>query len=378
MLAALVSLCSAAVAAPVAWAQPGEPEPEPEVEMPGDEPPPPPPPEDQPSRPDPDDPATKAAAKKLLDGGDGFLKKGDYFVKRKKLDQAKAEYERALAAYTKAHELVPNPKIFYPMAIAEEKLEKWVDEATHLRRFLADAPDADAKMRADAEKRLENAKLNLGVFTLTVVPEGAEVVIDGNVVGTAPLADPLFLAPGEYTLLITAAGHKPMEQKIAVEAGSESERTFELESAAVIVETPRPPPPPPEIPLPPKPNKLPLYAAAGLTGAFFIGATTTGILAIGKHGTFTDENADDDVREDARQSGKSLALLTDGFVLGTIVAGAVTAYYFQKVYKPRNAEYKKKLLERENQLDEYAGAPKIYVTPWVQAGAGGLVLSGEL
>ena len=83
------------------------------------------------------DPATKAAAKKLLDGGDDFLKKGDRYTKRKKLDQAKAEYERALAAYSKAYELVPNPKIFYPMAIAEEKLEKWVEVATHLRTFLA-------------------------------------------------------------------------------------------------------------------------------------------------------------------------------------------------------------------------------------------------
>ena len=97
--------------------------------MPGDEPPVPPDGDQAPTPPDGDqppappaepDPATKAAAKKLLDGGDGFLKKGDYYVKRKKADQAKAEFERALAAYTKAHELVPNPKILYPMAIAEE------------------------------------------------------------------------------------------------------------------------------------------------------------------------------------------------------------------------------------------------------------------
>jgi hypothetical protein len=386
-VAALASLCtlvSASSIASDAWAQP---DPEPEVEMPGDGPAPPPgdaPPDaGAPVEPTPE---MKAAAKKLLDGGDGFLKKGDYYTKRKKPDQAKAEYERALAAYAKAFELVPNPKIYYPMAIAEEKLEKWLEVATHLRTFLAQAPDADAKMRADAEKRLDNAKLNIGVLALAIQPEGATVAIDGNPVGTSPLAEPLFLAPGEFSLSITADGYKPMEQKVTIEAGSESERTFELESAAVIIDTPRPPPPPPEIPMPPRPSKTMLFVAGGATIAFFAGATTTGILAVGKSGTWHDDGANDAAREDARQSGKSLALLTDGLVLGTIVAGGLTAYYYQKIYKPKQAEYRKKVDEREKQLgnddfsrvDDKRGGPKVFVTPWVQAGVGGLVLTGEL
>lgn len=377
VVAALVSLCAAAGPTSIALAQP-DPDPGPDVEMPGDEPPVP----EGDAPPDPTaepDPATKAAAKKLLDGGDGFLKKGERYAKRKKADQAKAEYERALAAYTKAFELVPNPKIYYPMAIAEEKLEKWVDVATHLRRFLNQAPDADAKMRADAEARLDNAKLYIGVLKLTVAPEGAQVAIDGNPVATTPLTEPIFLAPGDYTLALSADGYKPMEQPITVEAGSESERMFELESAAVIIDTPRPPPPPPaEVPMPPRPSKVMLFVAGGATLAFFAGATTTGILAVGKNGTWKDENASDTAREDARQSGKSLALLTDGLVVGTIVAGGLTAYYYTKIYKPKQAEYKKQLEEREKRFDEYARAPKVFVTPWVQAGGGGLVLTGEL
>jgi hypothetical protein len=128
-----------------------------------------------------------------------------------------------------------------------------------------------------------------------------------------------------------------------------------------------------------------LFVAGGATLAFFAGATTTGILAVGKSGTWHDDGASDSAREDARQSGKSLALLTDGLVLGTIVAGGLTAYYYQKIYKPKQAEYRKKLDEREKQLgnDEYSRvderrAPKVFVAPWVQAGVGGLVLTGEL
>lgn len=371
VLAVLVSSTSLAIA-------------QPEPDLPGDEPPIPdvaPPPEDAPppgdAAPAEPDPAMKAAAKKLLDGGDAFLKKGDKYAKRKKTADAVAEYERALAAYQKAFELVGNPKIYFPIATAEEKLERWVAAATHYRKFLGSVSDVDPRLRADAEKRLEHAKLNLGVLGLTITPEGAQVSIDGNVVGTTPLTEPLFLAPGEYALSVTADGYKPLEQKLNIEAGSESERALELESAAVIIDTPIKPPPPPEPPPPPPaPSKLMLYASGGLTLAFIAGATTTGILAIGKHGTFKDD-PDSSSGESARKSGKNLALLTDGFVVGTVIAGSLAAYYYVKIYKPKQREYRHKLESQRNGAMVGSG-PKVLVTPWVQADGGGLVLTAPL
>jgi hypothetical protein len=361
-----------------------------EVEMPEDEPPipdvaPAPGPDDggetPPTPPPADDPATKAAARKLLDGGDAFLKKGDAYAKRKKPDKAIAEYERALAAYQKAYELVPNPKILFPIAIAEQKLERHVDSAKHFRQYLNDAGDSDPKTRADAESRLETIKLNIGVLKLEVTPEGAVVTIEGNEVGTAPLALPVFLAPGEYTLNITADGYKPLEQKLTIEAGSESERSFELESAAVIIDAPVKPPPPPEPPpAPPAPSKMMLYVAGGATLAFLAGATTTGIIAMSKQSTF-EKNPDTPAGEDARKSGKSMALLTDGLILGTVVAGGLTAYYYTKIYKPKHREWEQKMEDRKNGVmvrREPPPRPKFLVTPWVQGDGGGLVLTAPL
>ncbi len=382
-----IAACLALFAWTTASAQPEEVEMEPEEDVPPLPDVAPPPPADGPAPPPADgppaepDPAMKAAAKKLLDGGDGFLKKGDYYTKRKKPDKAIAEYERALAAYEKAFELVGNPKIYFPIATAEEKLGRWVDAATHLRKFLTGSGEIDAKLRADAEARLENAKLNVGVLTLTVEPEGAQVSLDGNVVGTAPMTEPLFLAPAEYTLSITADGYKPMEQKLAIEAGSESERSFELESAAVIIDTPVKPPPPPEPPPPPPaPSKLMLYVAGGATLAFFAGATTTGIMAVGKNGTFKDD-PESSAGESARKSGKNLALITDGLIVGTVVAGGLTAYYYMKIYKPRQREYHQKLEDRRNGAMVHVPkppGPKVIVMPWVQGDGGGLVLVSPL
>ena len=49
-----------------------------------------------------------------------------------------------------------------------------------------------------------------------------------------------------------------------------------------------------------------------------------------------------------------------------------------KVYRPKARLHRERATERANAFDEYAVAPKVRVTPWVQAGAGGLVVAGEL
>ena len=167
----------------------------------------------------------KAAARKLLDGGDGFLKAGDKLLKRKKTADAQAQYERALAAYQKAFELVPNPQILFPVAVAHDKLGHWAEAARNYRRFLTQVAAPDPGLKAEAEKRLEAAKLNLGVVSLVVTPDGAHVTLSGTEIGVAPLADPLFLDAGEYTLAFDADGYfkEPTVSELAADEGVSEE-----------------------------------------------------------------------------------------------------------------------------------------------------------
>ena len=371
-----IALACVCLVAAEARAEQPTPDEAPPADAPADEAPADEPPADAP--PAMTEAEAKAAARKLLDGGDGFLKAGDKLLKRKKAAEAQAQYERALAAYQKAFELVPNPQILFPVAVAHDKLGHWAEAARNYRRFLTQVAAPDPSLKAEAEKRLDAAKLNLGVVALVVTPDGARVSLSGTEIGVAPLADPLFLDAGEYTLTFDADGYQPLEQALSVEAGSESERTFELKPIAVIVEPPRPPPPRPVIVVPPAPSKVPLYVGGAITIGLLGGATAAGILAIGRHGEFTDENGTAQAREDARVSGRRLALLTDGLIAGTIVAASVVSFYYVKVYRPKARLHRARASERANAFDEYAVAPKVRVAPWVQAGAGGLVIAGEL
>ena len=330
------------------------------------------------------DPAVaKEMATKLIEGGDEFSKKGDYYVRRKKPKDAQERYERALAAYSKAFELGGEPTVYLLIAGTEDKLERALDAAIHYRRFLTAAPDADSAQRDKATARLDILKLQFGVLALAIQPEGSAVVIDGNPAGNAPLAEPFFLAPGEHQLSITTEGYTPLEQTLTIEAGSEAERTYQLEPvpAVIVDQAPPPPPPPPPRKPPPGPSKLPMILGGTVTVGLVGGAVATGLMAVGRHDTFVDESASANRRENARTEGKNLALITDAMIAGSVIAAGITTYYYLKVYKPKVRSHERMLRDRASGVGALT-APKLLIAPWVEASgpgtAAGLVVGGSL
>lgn len=346
----------------------------PDVDLPGDEAPP------------ADDGAPVARdpklARKLADGAAKFARKGDRLKRRKKDAEAQAEYDRAIAAYEKSFEMHPDPKVLVLAAAIDARAGRWLEAASRYERALAATEiPLDERGRASAQAALDDAHAHLGMVAMNVTPDGATIAIDGVDVGTAPLPKPLWLAPGEYAVTIRADGYVTLEAKLVAEEGSESERLFELQPVPVVVKPPRPPPPPPP-PLPDPPSKLLLYGGAGATALFTGLAVTTGVMALGEHGTFHDDGATAAAREDAQASGRRLTKMTDAFAAGALIAAGATAYYYLKIYKPGSARYERAAREREEMHDEYSerrrrrATPRVVVVPSVEAGGGGLVIGG--
>jgi hypothetical protein len=320
------------------------------------------------------------AARQLADGAAKFVKKGDRLAKKKKLAEANAEFERAIAAYDKSFEFHPDARVLVAAAVLVARLGRALDAALRYRRALAETElPLDAATRSRAEAAVEELMLALGVVTLLVEPADATVVLDDQEIA---IADPLWLAPGQYALAIHADGYQSVEARLVVEAGGESERRFELQPVPVpvVVERPRPPPPPPPPALPPPPSRTGLYVGVGTTGLFAIGAVIAGVLAIGEHGTFTDPEASIEERDAARASGRTMALLTDAMLTGAVLAAGFTAYYYSTIYKPKAREYEQIERQRGEAHDELAvrrrARPKWMVAPVVQRDGGGLVLAG--
>ena len=304
-------------------------------------------------------------ARKWLQAAQVLVQKGDYFLLRlKKPDEAKAQFDNAVLSFQKAIEAGDDVNVYFDLASVEDKLGKTDEAARHYRVVIKAQATARPDVLKKATAKLEEAMAKLGLVTLVVNPEGATISLAGTELGKSPLPDPLILMPGSYTFSFAADGFQPKETEIKVEAGSESERGIDLEPVKIIVEPVKQAPDPIEQVVTAKPpSKLPLYigggAAVGLVGV----ATVAGILAVGKNGTFKSADASENERRDAKSSGERLARITDVTMVGALVAGGFTAYWYLFKYKPAQKKFS---TERNDPV-----ASKVTVVPWVQSSTGG-------
>jgi tetratricopeptide (TPR) repeat protein len=278
------------------------------------------------------DEAAKREAAKLLGEGDKHFKRGDYYTRKERADKATEEYEKALAKYEQAFDLFPSPKIYYPIAQAEEKLGRWLEAIRHYRQLIEETEDLSDEVRSAAITRIDEVMQHVVMLVLIIEPDGATITIDGEVVGQSPVNEPYILPPGEHTIAVTAEGYTPFEATEELVAGEQAQRTIELDAIPVLVEKPKPRPPKQQ-PVPPV-DKTRLWVGLGATGGLAALATITGLVAVSKHGTFSDDSLPDDERMAARDSGQTYAVLTDIFWVAAIGAGAYTAYYYYGTYKP--------------------------------------------
>jgi hypothetical protein len=307
-----------------------------------------------------------AEARRWMAAGDSLMKKGDSFARRGKTADAQSQYERALLSYTKAFELSTNPQLYYAIAVAEERLGKQADALVHYRR-VTQLVTTNPELVELATQRLGALSAKLGLFTATVEPAGAVLSIDGNPIGTAPMEEPAVLVPGTYTLVVTADGYHPLEIKLEIEAGSESVRTFKLESVAVMFEKPKEAPRPvSEADRPRRPSRLVLWIGGGVTLALAGVATTTGALALTRHNTFVDPAASPAARDSARKSGKTLSVATDVCLIGAVAAAAFTTYWYFGVHRPRLRSFHRKTEEQRGE---------VAVIPWIQSSTGGVAVA---
>jgi hypothetical protein len=194
-------------------------------------------------------------------------------------------------------------------------------------------------------------------------------MLANQMVGVSPLTEPLVLEPGKYKVSLTAVGYQPEEFELRVDAGSEIERTFDLEPIKVVVEpvpvVARKAPTHPAAP----PSKLPLYIGAGATGALALASVVTGIIAVHEHHKFANPKSSPPVVKTSRRRGRLLAHTTDACWIAAVAAGAFTTYWYLFQYRP--AEH------AQGEPPRADDGSKVGFAPWVQSGAGGLVVAGQ-
>jgi hypothetical protein len=167
--------------------------------------------------------------------GDAAANAGTYWEQgASRMEQG--DYLGALGSFRRAHDLAPSPRTLVQIGLAEQALERWVDAEAHLSEGLAARSDPWVERRRRIlEEALEKIRSRLCELLVEGSPAGAEVLLDGEVVGVLPFGRPLRVVAGRRTMEVRAPGFHSARRQVALDPGGRRRESFDLVA--------RPPPP---------------------------------------------------------------------------------------------------------------------------------------
>jgi hypothetical protein len=129
--------------------------------------------------------------------------------------RVKAEnFEAARVSFTQAYAVLHKPTILWNLALAEEKSGHPLEALGHFKEFARAATVVED--RANAEKHIGGLMGQTGHVDVAA-PAGTQVIVDGAIVGIAPLSEPLDVLPGRHHVEAhTPQGPREADVQVAV------------------------------------------------------------------------------------------------------------------------------------------------------------------
>ena len=190
------------------------------------------------------------------------------------------DYTLALAEFERVYELMPDYRVLYNIGQVSIQLGRYARAYRTLKEYVARGGSELPADRARAvEADLSSLSGKIASVSVDVTPAGAEIWVDGTVVGTAPLAERLVVDVGEHRLEARLGGYVPGSRSITLAGGDRRELSFRLEPEAP--KSAQPPTPPTAAPTPvmrAQPTRAPFEGTRSWT---WLGWASTGVLATG-------------------------------------------------------------------------------------------------
>ncbi len=133
------------------------------------------------------------------------------------------DFAGALAEFRQAYTISRDPRLLFNMAICEKNLHHYARMKSTLEQYMReDGAAMTPESRATVDEALSAIKPLVASVQLTVSEAGATVDVDGDAVGTTPLAAPLTMDLGRHQLSVRKAGFGTLEQTIETPGGNET------------------------------------------------------------------------------------------------------------------------------------------------------------
>lgn len=241
-------------------------------------------------------------------------------------------FDAALVELEKAYAIAPSYKILYNVGLVYVQLNDFAGALGAYRKYLDEGGKAvDAKRRTEVEKEIDKLQTRVGTVQVNVNVEGADILVDDEVVGKSPQEAPLLVNAGKRKIAASKAGYTPVARVLVIVGGDEKDLLLELRSTSeppkastTPKSTPKSSTPKTEEPGTPVP-----WLWWGVTGALAAGTTVAGVLTLSSQSDLDDKKAAPSKGDDlqtAADKTRTLAIVTDVLLAGTVIVGGYATY----------------------------------------------------
>ena len=273
--------------------------------------------------------------------GDSAQKADQLFQKGKAL-YASGKVRDAREALLSAWTLKRSYDIAANLGTVELELGMNRDAAEHLTYSVRTFPSTGKKKNlAVTKQQLDEARKQVGALSIKANVDGAEVLVDGAVVGRAPMVDEVFVEAGARTVEAKSSGFATGRVVVQVAKGGTEGVTLTLVAVVAPVASVGAPPGPPSG----SAVVAPLVPAGSSTGA----------------------PPPPPPRPQGEEGGASRALLVTGGVAGGVALGMGVVFAVLSNGKARDADTRRAALISSTGNDACAGAPSAACTDFMDA-----------
>jgi hypothetical protein len=164
--------------------------------------------------------APASAALPLADALQGAAKQA---YESAKLLATNKDFGGALAEFRQAYTYSKDPRLLFNMAICEKELHHYAKMRGILDQYLRDGVGvASPESLASAQDALSAIKPLVAALQLKVSEPGAEVSVDGEVIGSSPVTDRVPVDLGRHTIAVKKSGFDPYQQTLETPGGTEA------------------------------------------------------------------------------------------------------------------------------------------------------------
>jgi hypothetical protein len=244
----------------------------------------------------------------------------------------RGRHAEALAEFKRAYGLSPSFRILFNIGLSQAALGDSLAAVEAFSSYLREgAEHIPGDRRQQVEAEITRLSKLLGWLNIDVAEAGAEVTLDGALLGQGPVSRQLRLNTGRHTVGVRSSDGTLKTQSVTLAAGEEQRLRFQTQISTPPTGSPRANGPAPSSAeaAPNSRHDVP-WVAWGVTGALGASAAVTGVLALSAHSAEKATKARRGVTQEelqaARDKVENRALATDILLAGTALAAGVSVY----------------------------------------------------